>query len=210
MVFLSNTDDHEKPPDPYKAANLDECVSIKDKVRDLSKFVDSCKFGIMTTRDSSSGALFSRCMVVAAKEVDGVDLIFFTNTETGKVNHIKSDPHVNVSFLDSSGQWASFAGETSIITESGIVAKYYSSMLKAWIGDLGDGKHDGSPNDPRLGIIKVRSRTITYAITSNNAITRGFKVAQGAVTGNSPAIHKLREISEKEILTWRSSKEMVE
>ncbi|RKF65542.1 Protein bli-3 [Erysiphe neolycopersici] len=210
MVFLSNTDGHEKPADPYKTANLDQCVSIKDKVNDLSDFVDSCKFGIMTTRDSSSGALVSRCMVVAAKEVDGIDLIFYTNTESGKVDDIKSDPHVNVSFIDSSGQWASFAGKSSILTESGIVAKYYSPTLKAWIGDLGDGKHDGSPNDPRLGIIKVQSKTITYAITNNNAITRGFKVAQGAVTGNPPAIHRLRELSETEVSTWRASKDMIE
>lgn len=210
MVFLSNTDDHDKPADPYKTANLDKCVSIKDKVKDLSDFVDSCKFGIMTTRDSFSGALVSRCMVVAAKEVDGIDLIFYTNTESGKVNDIKSDPHVNVSFIDSSGQWASFAGKSRICTESGIVTKYYSPMLRAWIGDLGDGKHDGGPNDPRLGIIKVLSTTITYAVTSNNAITRGFKVAQGAVTGKTPAIHMLRELSETEVSTWRASKEMVE
>ncbi|POS86999.1 hypothetical protein EPUL_001337 [Erysiphe pulchra] len=209
MVFLSNTDDHDKPVDPYKTANLDEGASIKEKVDDLSDFVDSCKFGIMTTRDSS-GALVSRCMIVAAKEVHGIDLIFYTNTESGKVNDIKSDPHVNVSFIDSSGQWASFAGKSSILTESGLVAKYYSPMLKAWIGDLGDGKHNGGPNDPRLGIIKVQSETITYAVTNNNAITRGFKVAQGAVTGNPPAIHKLRELSETEILTWRTSKFMVE
>lgn len=83
-------------------------------------------------------------------------------------------------------------------------------MLRAWIGDLGDGKHDGGPNDPRLGIIKVLSTTITYAVTSNNAITRGFKVAQGAVTGKTPAIHMLRELSETEVSTWRASKEMVE
>lgn len=80
MVFLSNTDDHDKPADPYKTANLDKCVSIKDKVKDLSDFVDSCKFGIMTTRDSFSGALVSRCMVVAAKVFSQNPKALFSST----------------------------------------------------------------------------------------------------------------------------------
>ena len=39
----------------------------------------------------------------------------------------------------------------------------------------------------------------------------GFvEMAQGVVTGKAPAVNKLREISEQEIQTWRSSNEMVQ
>jgi hypothetical protein len=35
-------------------------------------------------------------------------------------------------------------------------------------------------------------------------------MAQGVVTGKAPVVNKLREISEQEIETWRSSNKMVQ
>ena len=65
-MSFSNTDTGSKPADPYKAKSIDD-VSIQEKVEDLSKFISSSKFGMMTTRDGSSGQLVSRCMALAAK-----------------------------------------------------------------------------------------------------------------------------------------------
>jgi len=65
-MSFSNTDTGSKPADPYKANNLDD-PTIKEKVEGLSEFITACKFGMMTTRDSSSGALMSRCMALAGK-----------------------------------------------------------------------------------------------------------------------------------------------
>ena len=64
---FSNTDvPSDKSADPYKATNLTE-PDLKDKVQDLVSFIESCKFGMMTTRIESSGLLTSRCMALAAK-----------------------------------------------------------------------------------------------------------------------------------------------
>jgi hypothetical protein len=52
----------------------------------------------MTTRQDQSGLLVSRCMALAAKE-SAVDLLFHTNTETGKTDELLSDPHVNMAFI---------------------------------------------------------------------------------------------------------------
>ena len=65
-MSFSNTDTGSKPADPYKAKNIDD-TSIQEKVEGLSEFITSCKYGMMTTRDASSGALISRCMALAAK-----------------------------------------------------------------------------------------------------------------------------------------------
>lgn len=137
-------------------------------------------------------------------------MIFHTNTESGKTSDIDSDPHINISFLNSSGEWASLSGTPSILTDRSTVKKYYSPALKAWLGDLGDGKHDGGPDDPRIGVIRVQTKTATYAITRKNPISRGVELAQGVITGKAPAVNKLREINEQEIETWRSSHKMVE
>jgi len=87
-----------KSADPYKEANADNLnVSLKEKVEDLMAFITNIKYGMMTTRQDRSGLLVSRCMAIADKE-NGVDLIFHTNTETGKTDELLSEPHVNMSF----------------------------------------------------------------------------------------------------------------
>ncbi|TVY35037.1 Protein bli-3 [Lachnellula cervina] len=208
-MSFSNADTGSKPADPYKAKNIDD-ATIKEKIEGLSEFISASKFGMMTTRHGSSGALVSRCMALAAKEGGGVDLIFHTNTESGKTDDITSDPHINIAFLNNSGEWASISGTSEIITDRSVVEKYYSSSLKAWLGDLGDGTHDGGPKDPRIGVIKVTAQTATYAVNRKNAISRVAEIAQGVVTGGAASVNKLREITSEEILTWRASSKMVQ
>ncbi|KAH8803698.1 hypothetical protein F5884DRAFT_889192 [Xylogone sp. PMI_703] len=208
-MSFSNTDTGDKPQDPYKEKNLDQ-VSIQEKIEGLSEFITACKFGMMTTRHESTGSLYSRCMALADKESGGIDLIFHTNTESGKTDDIESDKHVNVSFLNSSGEWASISGIATVITDRAAVKKYYSPAIKAWLGDLGDGTHDGGPEDPRVGLIKVETKSATYAITRKNVLSRAADMAQGAVTGKVPAVNKLRELSEQEIITWRGARNILE
>ncbi|KAI9878668.1 MAG: BLI-3 blue-light-inducible Bli-3 protein [Pleopsidium flavum] len=203
MSGFSNADTGSKTADPYKSKNLDNNVSLREKVEDLVQFIDSCKFGMMTTRIASSGLLVSRCMALAAKEGGGVDLLFHTNTESGKTDDLSSDPKINIAFLNYTGEWASVSGEAQIVTDREAVRKYYSRELKAWIGDLGDGKHDGGPEDPRIGIIKVNAKTATYAVTERTAVGRGVEIAKGAITGNAPSVNKLRELSTEELQQWK-------
>lgn len=65
-MSYSNADTGSKPADPYKEVNKSE-PALKEKVEDLVTFIESCKFGMMTTRIESSGLLVSRCMALAAK-----------------------------------------------------------------------------------------------------------------------------------------------
>ncbi|KAL8799128.1 MAG: hypothetical protein Q9182_006134 [Xanthomendoza sp. 2 TL-2023] len=197
-MSFSNTDTGDKPADPYKEANKTE-PKLKEKIEDLVDFIESCKFGMMTTRIESTGLLVSRCMALAAKEGGGVDLLFHTNTESGKTDDLKSDPKINIAFLNSSGEWASVSGQADIITDRAVVRKYYSPTLKAWLGDLGDGTHDGGPEDPRIGVIKVSAKTATYAVAAKSMLGRGAEIAKGTITGSAPNVNKLRELSEDEL-----------
>lgn len=117
---------------------------------------------------------------------------------------MSSDSHINISFLNSSGEWASISGTASIITDRSVVKKYYTPTLKAWVGDLGDGVHDGSENDPRIGVIKVKTVTATYSLVAKNFLARAADIAQGAITGQTAQSNSLREISESEAQQWRS------
>ncbi|KAK0721986.1 hypothetical protein B0T26DRAFT_643043 [Lasiosphaeria miniovina] len=203
---FSNTSTDSKNVDPYKATNLDTDVTLAQKIEDVSDFMSSCKFGMMTTRDSDqSGNLVSRCMALAAKETGGIDLLFHTNTESGKTDDLTTDPHVNIAFINSSGEWASVSGVASIVTDRDLVKKHYSASLKAWLGDLGDGVHNGGSSDPRIGVIRVKMVTAHYSITHKNIVSRAAEVAQGAMTGKPAHVNKLREISQAEVENWRSS-----
>jgi len=199
----SNADNGSKPADPYKQKNLEE-VPLKTKVEDLVNFAQRQKFCMMTTRIEESGLLVSRCMALAANEGNGIDLIFHANSESGKTDDLKSDSDINLAFLSSSGEWASIAGRADIVTDREAVRKYYTPTLKAWLGDLGDGKHDGGPEDPRIILIKVKAVTAQYSISQKNIIGSAFEVAKGAVTGEAASINKLRHLSESELQQWRA------
>ena len=102
------------------------------------------------------------------------------------------------------GEWASVSGTASVITDREKVKEYYSPALKAWLGDLQDGKHDGGPDDPRIGVIKVSSKTISYSISRKNILTSTIELAKGIVTGEPPEVNKLRFLSESELQQARS------
>lgn len=73
------------------------------------------------------------------------------------------------------------------------------------MGDLEDGTHDGSENDPRIGIIRVKLTTATYSISDKTFLGFAAEVAKGTLTGQPANVNKLREISESEIQSWRTS-----
>lgn len=203
MSSFSNTDTGSKPADPYTAKNLQD-PDLKTKVTDLVNFADKQKFCMMTTV-APNGLLASRCMALAGKEANGLDLLFHTNTESGKTDDLKNDSDINIAFLSSAGEWASISGKATVETDRATIKKYYSPGLKAWIGDLGDGKHDGGPEDPRIGIIRVKTVTAQYAISDKTRLGSLVDFAKGVATGETPAINKLRHISDEEVQQWRVS-----
>ena len=219
MYGFSNTDTGSKTADPYTQKNLEE-PSLKEKCEDLLNFVDKTKFCLLTTQAADSDLLASRAMAVAAKvlhnqlmtkdiankqqEGHGFDLLFHTNTESGKTDDLKEHKSVNVGFINNSGEWASISGHASIETDRDVVRKHYSPALKAWIGDLGDGKHDGGPEDPRIGIIRVKVSTAQYAVSKRTQIGGLVELAKGIATGEAPNVNKLRHLDEAEIQQYRS------
>ncbi|PHH71687.1 hypothetical protein CDD80_5063 [Ophiocordyceps camponoti-rufipedis] len=202
-MSFSNTSVGDKPADPYRQANLDN-VDVKTKISDLVDFMTACKFSMMTTHEAATNNLVSRCMALAATETGGIDLLFHTNTESHKTNDIASDSHINISFINASGEWASISGTASVVTDRDLVKKHYTPALKAWVGDLGDGTHDGSENDPRIGVVRVKMNFASYSLVAKNILSRAAEVVQGAVTGKPAHVMKLREINPKEVEQWRS------
>jgi hypothetical protein len=105
-----------------------------------------------------------------------------------------------MSFLDPvSGAWASISGTASILSNPETVQKYYSPQLKAWLGDMGDGVHDGGPNDPRIGVIKLEAKLATHVASKKGILGRATDTVKGAVKGEVPNINSIRELSMAEL-----------
>ncbi|GFF42565.1 protein bli-3 [Aspergillus lentulus] len=204
MSSTINTSTGNKPVDPYKAKSLED-PPLQQKVEDMVNFISETKFGMLTTKLSNADLLTSRCMALAGKEHGGIDLIFHTNLFSSKTMDLTVHPsEVNMSFLDPvSGSWASISGTAALIADQETVKKYYSPALKAWLGDLGDGVHDGGPGDPRIGVIKLEAKLATYAITRKGMIGRAVETVKSVSKGDVPAISSLRELTEEELAEWR-------
>jgi general stress protein 26 len=139
--------------------------------------------------------------VTGVQENGGIDLIFHTNLFSGKTMDLTVHPtETNMSFLDpTNGSWASVSGTASILADPATVQKYYTPALKAWLGDLGDGVHDGGPTDPRIGVIRVEAKAATYAIARKGLIGRAVETGKAVAKGDTPQINKIRELGEGEL-----------
>ncbi len=53
--------------------------------------------------------------------------------------------------------------------------------------------------DPRVGVIHVKTVTATYAVSHRSAVGRGVQIAKGVVTGDTPDVNRVREITKDEV-----------
>jgi hypothetical protein len=65
-MSFSNADTGDKPANPAAIKSNDD-IPLKDKIQQLTSFVDGNKFAMLTTRIASSGQLVSRCMALGGK-----------------------------------------------------------------------------------------------------------------------------------------------
>ncbi|KAJ5753085.1 hypothetical protein N7520_010002 [Penicillium odoratum] len=199
-----NTSTGQHAVDPYKTQNFED-PPLPQKIEDLAAFISEVKFGMLTTKQSEGDFLASRCMALAAQEHGGIDLIFHTNLFSGKTMDLTAHPQeTNMSFLDPiSGAWASISGTASVVADAATVQKYYSPALKAWLGDMGDGVHDGGPSDPRIGVIKLEAKLATHVAARKGVIGRAVDTVKGVVQGTVPPVNSIRELSMEELAEWR-------
>lgn len=153
---------------------------------------------------SANNALTARAMSIAARE-NGIDLFFFFNTASAKHDYLKENNSVNFASLDpSSGEWYSIAGKAETTNDPALVGKYYNPSLKAWVGDLGDGIHDGNPQDPRLGLIRLKAETVEFHVSNKSSVTKAVNIVKGAVTGDVAHVGTLYQFTLEEVNLIRS------
>ena len=188
--------------DPSVAKQYDHDTPISDQIEDFYKLVDGFKSGLLTTIRPNVGPV-SRSMAAAKRS--GPDFLFLANKHSKKFSDLSSDKTCQITFQNSSSQdWVSVTGEaTTVSNEDPRIKDLYNPSLAAWFGDLGDGVHTGKPEDPRMALIEVKAKYITYWKTTVGTLGFVKEVAVGAATGQVANTGVQREFGDEDIEKMR-------
>ncbi|KAL9058175.1 MAG: hypothetical protein Q9162_001899 [Coniocarpon cinnabarinum] len=160
----------------------DRETPMADQIKEFYEYVDSERIGLLTTNRPNVGPV-SRSMGIAKR--DGPDFYFLANKNSHKFQDIASNKTAQITFQNSSSQnWASITGEITLAgRDDALVKELYNPIVSAWFGDLGDGVHNGRPEDPRYHVILLKPKYISY--WKSTVGTLGFmkEVGGAAATG---------------------------
>jgi general stress protein 26 len=128
---------------------------------------------------------------------DGPDFLFLANAHARKFSDLSEDKECQITFQDTKTQdWISISGTATTTDNSDPrIKEVWSRGAAAWFGDLGDGVHNGGPEDPRMTLIEVKSKYITYYLTEVGILGYAKEVIAANVTGGVANTGKLRELS---------------
>jgi general stress protein 26 len=179
--------------------NRDSAAPTGKKLDDLYKLIDGIEIAMFTTR-RADGQLVSRPMATQER-VTGTDLWFVTDISSHKLDDLRSDPNVNLSYYNvKSREWVSVAGTATVTQDRNLIKELYKPDWKAWFGDEG-GEKNGGPDDPRLALILVEAQSVEYLVTTKPKPIVLFEVAKAMVTGNPPKVGEQRHLNERELRT---------
>ncbi|KAH7110109.1 hypothetical protein B0J11DRAFT_554595 [Dendryphion nanum] len=194
---LTKNEVHSKI-DPSVSKQYDTETPTDQQIKDFFKIVDGLKIGLLNTYREGRGPV-GRSMAIAKR--NGPDFLFLANKDSQKFSDLSSNKEVQITFQDSKTQdWVSVTGTATTTSNSDPRIKdVWSNGTKAWFGDLGDGKHDGGPNDPRVTLIEIKAKYVTYWIHQVGALGFAKEVIGAAVTGGVANTGATRELKEAEL-----------
>jgi len=190
--------------DPSVSAQWDDKTPKSEQIQDFYKTVDGLKIGLLTTIRDGIGPV-SRSMAVAKRE--GPDFLFLANKHSNKFTDLEKNKTAQVTFQNSSSQdWVSVSGTvTTADNDDPRIKDLYSKGTAAWFGDLGDGVHNGTAEDPRMALIEVKAKYISY--WKSTVTTLGFvkEVAQASLTGSVANTGLQRQLLQDDLESMRKT-----
>ncbi len=126
-------------------------ISDSEKREQLNRLIKDFDTAMLVTR-TASGALHSRPLAIADKGEDG-RLCFATAVESGKVQELAADAHVNVS-MQEKRRFVSVTGMARLVDDRALVDQLWSDTWKVWFPKGKD--------DPSLRILVVEPTEATY------------------------------------------------
>ena len=152
----------------------------EDAVKKLGRLIEDVQFAMLTTAEPD-GTLRSRPMAThqdhASKAFDGV-LWFFTKAESGKVDEVKQDQHVNLAYASpEKSKYVSVSGIATLVRDKVKAQELWDPKYKAWFPDGLD--------DPDLALLRVDVTKAEYWDTPGGAVVYAIGLVKALATGQS-------------------------
>ena len=129
----------------------------------------------MLTTVAEDGSLHARPMATESADFDGT-LWFITRIESGKVEEIRDDSHVLVSYEQpKDGMYLSLQGRAGIVKDRATIKAHWYKGADGWFKDGSD--------DPAAALIQVKVTGGEYWQQSSSGLVRLGKLALGSVIG---------------------------
>ena len=161
-----------------------ESKGQEDAIRKVGQLIEDIQFAMLTTAEPD-GCLRSRPMATHqdhGKDFDGV-LWFFTHAETGKVDEVKRDQHVNLSYASPEhSKYVSISGVATLVRDKVKAKELWDPKYKAWFPKGLD--------DPDMALLRVDVTKAEYWDTPGGAVVHAIGLVKALATGRntSPAI----------------------
>lgn len=189
--------------DPSVVKQYDRDTPKDQQWKELYEIIDKKNVSMLNTYRKGTG-IVGRSMAIAKRQ--GPDILYLANKNSKKFGDIADNKEVQVVVQDLSSQdWISITGiATQAANDDPRIKDLYSPTISAWFGDLGDGVHNGTADDPRMALIEVKTNYIVY--WKKEVTTLGFlkEVGQAALTGSVAQTGAHREFTESDIQKERA------
>lgn len=146
-----------------------------EKLADLIKDIEVCM--LTTVEDTAQGSLRSRPMRshIEKNDFNGT-LWFFTSADSGKVEEVEKDHHVNLSYADPKSQtYVSVSGVAQLSRDRAKMEELWTPFYKAWFPDGLD--------DPKVALLRVEADQAEYWDSPSSAVVHLFGAIKAIATG---------------------------
>ncbi len=145
----------------------------KAKVWDLIKDI---KVTMMVSHHDDS--LHGRPMVAVDRSFDGT-LWFFSRWDTPKMDELRTDPRVLLSYAEPKDQnYVALSGRAEILRDQALTREHWQEPMRTWFPK--------GPDDPEIALIKVTVEGAEYWDSPSSTMVYAYGYAKARLTGKPP------------------------
>lgn len=150
-------------------------MADKDPREIVEKIMKDTRIAVLTYTDAQ-GRLVSTPM--GTQDFEDASVVWFiTGLDTDKVDAIRANPQVNVSYSSDDG-WVSYSGTATPSKDKAKLDELWDASASAFM--------DTEKDDPRSGLLEVHGQTAEYW-SSDGAVKTALEFAKGLVSkGDEP------------------------
>ena len=151
--------------------------SHSETTQKMWAMMQAISFAMLTTEDDDH--LRARPMVAAQEEFDGT-LWFFTRASSHKVDEVRQDQRVGVTYADPGKQdYVSLSGTARVVQDKAAIDEHWGESMRTWFPKGKD--------DPDIALLKVDITMAEYWDAPNSTMVHAYGYIKAVVTGAPPS-----------------------